>query len=559
MLKKDSLKFATSIFTACGMLFLGAGTLFSAPKDGGGIVFIGDSITQGGTYLAGTVPSYRYQLFKNYVDNGIAFVPMGMTDGARNGVNVSALTPSYRGKAFVNISEAAASGRAYQYAGHPESRGGVWGKDKFKADPGSVANAKNRGPVTLKLGLKNSYTKSDETFYDGGKLTTYAGETYRSRYGSKRPETLCVMIGINDIYDSGEQETIKATANWVKEIVEAYQRANPKIEVHIFKLLPTGKNNGTGAKNGYRYRVYNDYLESLDIPKKWSKGASKVFLDDIATGFYAKDGSMCDTPGGAHPNVQGELVVAGNIARALGIGQRDCGFKEAKMPLSALDYQIVFADGIAKAKHRSGSERAFSKIGEKSKLKTAGGDLIYGEKNPAGDLAFALKWAPGSASRAVRESVAVFRVKMQAADGKGAPTELTKNNRFSILLGNGQDQVGMLGIGENGIFWNGDRLLYGSQMDLYGKETLADLKNQKSVSGDPMAGHFTEKVYELRVVYKQGDGYYVWLGDQLIGEKLSGNTDAAVVNAHKDKLVFGDISGGNACCATLSEAAFSVR
>ena len=82
-----------------GVLSLISATLSAAPKDGGGIVFIGDSITQGGTYLAGTVPSYRYQLFKNFVDNGIAFVPMGMTDGARNGVNVAKLTPDYRGKA----------------------------------------------------------------------------------------------------------------------------------------------------------------------------------------------------------------------------------------------------------------------------------------------------------------------------------------------------------------------------------------------------------------------------------------------------------------------------
>lgn len=558
-MKKNLIKNTGAAFAAWGAMLCGAATLSAVPSDGGGIVFIGDSITQGGNYLAGPVSSYRYQLFKNYVDNDVPFVPMGMTDGARNGVNVLALTPDYRGKAFTNVSEAAASGRAYQYAGHPASRNGVWGKVQFKADPGSVANAKNRGPVTLKLGQKNPHTKSDETFYNGANLVTYAGDTYRSRYGSKRPETLCVMIGINDIYDSGSEETVKATANWVKSIVEAYQRANPKIEVHVFKLLPTGKNNGTGAKNAYRYRVYNDYLESLNIPKAWSKDRSKVFLDDISSGFYAKDGSMCDTPGGAHPNAQGELIVAGNIARALGIGQRDCGFKEAKQPLASLDYQVVFADGKPKAKHRSGSVREFSKIGGKSKLKTSGNALVYGEKNPEGNLAFELKWLPGASSRAIRESVAVFRVKMQPADGNATPTELTKNNRFSIFVGNGKDQVGMLGIGENGIFWNGDQLLYGSKMDLYGKETLADLKNQKSPAADSMVGYFTEKVYELRVVYKQGDGYYVWLGDQLIGEKLTGSKDAAVVNAHKDKLIIGDVSGGNACCATVSEAAFSVR
>lgn len=66
----------------------------------GNIVFLGDSITQGGRYLAGPVPSYRYQLFKNFVDNGADFSPMGTTRGAAGGVDVSALTPDYRGNAF---------------------------------------------------------------------------------------------------------------------------------------------------------------------------------------------------------------------------------------------------------------------------------------------------------------------------------------------------------------------------------------------------------------------------------------------------------------------------
>lgn len=547
-----------SLLVACASLCC-APMLFSAPRDGGGIVFIGDSITQGGAYLAGKVPSYRYQLFKNYTDNKIPFVPMGMTDGARNGVDVSALTPDYRGATFSNVSEAAASGRAYQYSGHPAGNGGIWGKDKFKGDPGSVAKAQNRGPVTLKLGQKNPYTKSDKTFYDGAALLTYSGETYRSRYGSKNPETLCVLIGINDIYDSGSPETVRATAGWVKEIVRAYQRANPGIEVHVFKLLPTGKNNGTGAKSGYRYKVYNDYLESLNIPSAWSKGKSKVFLDDISAGFYAKDGAMCDTPGGAHPNAQGELIVAGNIARALGIGQRDCGFAEVRKAAGKLDTQIDFADRRVLAKRRDGSVRNFSQVGENTRFRTKAGTLQIAEKDEKGNGVWELKWFPSAFSRAVRESTTVFKVKMRSADDGKAPTERMKNNRFSIFFGNGKDQVGVLGIGENGIFWNGDKLLYGSAMNLHGNETLADLTSKESLAFDPMAGYFTKKAHEFRVIYKQGEGYFVWLGDQLIGEKLSGNADAGLVEKHKDKLLFGDTSGANACCAEVLSAAFSVR
>lgn len=551
------MRYSIKMFFA-GLSALFAASLGAAPKDGGGIVFIGDSITQGGNYLAGTVPSYRYQLFKNFVDNGIAYSPMGMTDGARHGVNVEHLTPEYRGKKFVNVSEAAASGRAYQYSGHPATSGDVWGKNRFKADPGSVAAVANRGPVTLKLGLQNPHTKDKKTYFDDSKSVTYAGETYRSRYGSKLPETLCILIGINDVYDSGSPDTVKATAGWVKEIVEAYQKANPEIEVHVFKLLPAGKNNGTGARNGYRYKMYNDYLEALNIEKTWSTRTSKVFLDDISTGFYAKDGAMCDTAGGAHPNAQGELIVAGNIARALGIGQRNCGFEEARIPAKKLETRVVFTDAGASAQTRSGNSREFKSCGKGSGIKSQNGTLVFDEKKERGDKTLELKWLPSAASRELREFVAVFKVKMLAAGGNDS-AEQTVKNRFSIFFGNGKDQVGMLGIGENGIYWNGNKLLYGSNMDLYERETLEDLVSGKTASADPMAGYFTKKNHVFRVIYKQDKGYFVWLNGQLIGENLAGSKDAAVVNAHKDKLLFGDVSGETSCRAEISGAAFTVR
>ena len=69
------------------------------------ITFVGDSITQGGSFLSGAVASYRYSLFKNFVDNDVDFTPMGMTQGAAKGIDVGSLTPAYRGVAFSNVSE----------------------------------------------------------------------------------------------------------------------------------------------------------------------------------------------------------------------------------------------------------------------------------------------------------------------------------------------------------------------------------------------------------------------------------------------------------------------
>lgn len=373
----------------------------------GNIVFLGDSITQGGRYLAGPVPSYRYQLFKNFVDNGADFSPMGTTRGAAGGVNVSALTPDYRGNAFPNVSESAASARSYQFSGHA-------GEKRFRPDPGTAFPPENRGPVTLKLGLPNPFVKDararKDSFFDGNVLKKYTGETYASLYGDRKAETLCVMIGINDLYDAWEPPE-KILEN-VRAIVAAYQTDNPKIRVHVFEVLPTGADNGTGTHGKNNYAAYNALLRRS--AGKWSKGKSLVTCDDVSQGFYAEDGSMIDTSRGAHPNAQGELVVAGNVARALGIGQRTAG-----LPRRA---------NQALPKNFSREARA--------------------KKPTPFTLAVCLK----------------MNATKRADDG------LTE-----ILCGNGDGKVGRLLVGERGIYW-GDtkKLLYGAPPASAGKNIFAD-------------------------------------------------------------------------------------
>lgn len=384
----------------------------------GNIVFLGDSITQGGRYLAGPVPSYRYQLFKNFVDNGADFSPMGTTRGAAGGVDVSALTPPYRGKFFENVSESAASARSYQFSGHA-------GEKRFRPDPGTALPPENRGPVTLKLGLPNPFVKDararKDSFFDGNVLKKYTGETYASLYGDRKAETLCVMIGINDLYDAWEPPE-KILEN-VRAIVAAYQTDNPKIRVHVFEVLPTGADNGTGTHGKNNYAAYNALLRRS--AGKWSKGKSLVTCDDVSQGFYAEDGSMIDTSRGAHPNAQGELVVAGNIARVLGVGQRTAG-----LPRRAAE---------ALPKNFSREARA--------------------KKPTPFTLAVCLK----------------MNATKRADDG------LTE-----ILCGNGDGKVGRLLVGERGIYW-GDtkKLLYGAPPASAGKNIFADGEKWVRVARKP--------------------------------------------------------------------------
>lgn len=490
-----------------------AAPIFAAPanSDPGNIVFIGDSITNGGKYLAGPVPSYRYQVFKAFVDNDVKFSPMGMTQGAAWKTDVSALTPNYRGKKFENVSEAAASGRAYQYAGHSDEKM-TSGRD-YKGDPGTAHPAANRGPVTLKLGLPNPFVKDKkaarDSFFDGTKLKKYTGDTYKSLYGNKKVDTLCILIGINDLYDAWEPN--EKIAEHIQNIISAYQKHNPAVRVHVFELLPTAANNGTGTHGKNNFAPYNAYLRS--VAAKWSKGKSVVTCDDIAQGFYAEDGSMVDTARGAHPNAQGELIVGGNIARVLGVGQRNAGLK--RLDSGALETQV-----------------APSSVGKKKGWKVDSKKRLALDTELNGGSDFRRAWSESKSTRA-HPFTASFKFKMDET----ARTD----NVLGVICGNGEE-AGLLLISESGIYWNDtNTLLYGSKPGVRENKV------------------FAKKPSKIRIVWKQkgetDGGFYVWLGDQLIGEALKGSNNAAVVDAYKNTFLIGDLGNAYAVNAVISDIA----
>ena len=503
----------TKLFPLVSALCFCSAPVFAAPAkaDPGNIVFIGDSITNGGKYLAGPVPSYRYQVFKAFVDNGVKFSPMGMTRGAAWQTDVSALTPDYRGVKFENVSEAAASGRAYQYAGHGNEKMKS-GRD-YKGDPGTAHPAQNRGPVTLKLGLPNPFIKDKkaarDSFFDGTTLKKYTGDTYKSLYGNKKVETLCILIGINDLYDAWEPN--ENIAEHIRNIVAAYQKHNPAVRVHVFELLPTAANNGTGTNGKNNYDGYNAHLRN--VVSKWSKGKSVVTCDAIAQGFYAEDGSMVDTARGAHPNAQGELIVGGNIARVLGIGQRNAGLKR----LAADELEIQIDPAIL-------GKNVGWKLDSKKRL------TLSTPLNGGSD--FRRAWNNTKASRA-HAVTAAFKVKMAKTD--------RKDNFLGVLCGNGET-VGQLMISESGIYWNDtNTLLYGSK---------PGVRENKVFSQNPA---------KIRIAWKPKgeteEGFYVWLGDQLIGEALKGTDNTAVINAYKNTFLIGDLGNAYAVNATISDIA----
>ncbi len=121
-----------------------------------------------------------------------------------------------------------------------------------------------------------------------------------------------------------------------------------------------------------------------------------------------------------------------------------------------------------------------------------------------------------------------------------------ENNFLGIFCGNGSDQVGMLFLGENGIYWNDTKtLLYGSK------------------SAEKDAKIFTKKSVEIRIAWKPAGetagGFYVWADDQLVGEALAGSSAPDVVQSFKDTLLVGDCGKAFAVDATIETIAFDAK
>ena len=198
---------------------------------------------------------------------------------------------------------------------------------------------------------------------------------------------------------------------------------------------------------------------------------------------------------GLHPNDQGSLLIAGNVAKALGYA----GATAAQPRRRAEDFE--------------GNMQQI--LGCTEPVTMAPGDEIctWWKQTPAGGFSFA------------------FTVKGGVGNGEIGGWDAKRS--FSVSIGNGHE-AGTLQIREAYILWN-DSVLY--SLDASG--------------GLPGA---------LRVAYVQGDesrglkgGFYVWLGDQLIGEGLpsSGTTDGVIIANHMETAVilsslFMDSSGSYA-------------
>ncbi|MCU0795406.1 MAG: exo-alpha-sialidase [Akkermansiaceae bacterium] len=275
--------------------FLDAGIV---SRQYGKLVFVGDSITQGGN---GDRPGYRYQVFKRLAERNVPIDPANgykFTGSVSGPYQNSALTtPEVNGQAFENIHEGHWGWRA------------SWINARVRL-PSNRRDA-NRGEGTLLnwTGQASPQTylisapDADVPYPDSAAVGTGNNGTHYV------PDTASIMIGINDLGDD-PASSAQVVAD-IGTMIDQLRAANPNVRIFINRLLHT---NQTQAMRDAVDAV-NAALPALVETKNTASATSPVWIIDASTGFDP----VTMTYDNVHPNAVGEAYVGDRMAAAFGL------------------------------------------------------------------------------------------------------------------------------------------------------------------------------------------------------------------------------------------------
>lgn len=281
---------------AFAALVCGSGSPLLAQQNFGNLVLVGDSITQGGPGSASSYkgPGYRYQLWRHLADNsGHTYTFVGSQTGAYSGGGTPESISTYKTQAYNNVHEGHWGWRASWINGSV-------------ASPANRYNTNNLGQGTIANWTNQTGMPTTFATANAGNVT-YTGSTYA-------PDTVGIMIGINDLSDGVSAATVQSR---IQLMVQQYQTANPNAKIHVFSTLPVSTKHGSSGATNPKVTDLNNLLAANVAG--WSTGTSTVAYHDIRTDFDA-DKMTYDN---IHPNYVGEKIIARNMASALGIGARD--------------------------------------------------------------------------------------------------------------------------------------------------------------------------------------------------------------------------------------------
>ncbi len=490
---------------------------YTPTADLGNVMYVGDSITHG--YGAA---SYRWALLKILTDNGISQNEVGVATG--NQKNGMAAGTKYGTATFENVHSSWSSERAYEIAGRKNTSGRLgnsnildWLGLDATYDGTYTIDAESEMPDTFFLLIGTNALLSD----------TGSNKHVSQQNGAYFSTVQQNLIGLQTQYNSETQaweevgwvDTTAASSEHRPDmdvIVDAMSSANPNANI-VVTTIPVWSSSHSNNNDAADYSLIAQYNENL---KRWAErkneAGANITLVDVNAGLI--DVANTEKPGsaqgsmfydGLHPSYHGDLIIAGNIAQALGYAGRTAGQERR----AAADFSIQLdAQGSLLA------------AGDSSLISLADGATL------------SYSWAEGT------DLSNGFTVDFSLANGlgNGATDGWNTTDVFSVSLGDGTTG-GTLNISEAYIKW-GDTLLYSIDTSMLG--TAAD--------------------DALRVAYVNGNslkglngGYYVWMGDKLIGEALASSASTlsglSITNGTGSSVVLDHLSLDNSSWAPTTE------
>ena len=282
----------------------------------GNLVFIGDSITQGGNGR----PSYRYQVFTNLANAG---VPINATTGYKFSGSISGAyqsnagsTPNVNGQAFEN-----------NHDGHWGWRA-MWVNERVALPAGQRSSNRGEGTILNWTGDASP----QEYVTDGGTVDfpdlTTSGTGVTNPYTAYTPDTASIMIGIN--------ESTVSSATQLRDdlgtMIDQLRTSNPNIRIHLNQLLYS--DNVTFSV----VDTVNALLPQLVADKNAASTTSPVWLVTANDGFVPSTHTYDNT----HPNTTGEIQVGNIISGSLGI----IGFPGSTTPVTTLSLEEKSSDAL---------------------------------------------------------------------------------------------------------------------------------------------------------------------------------------------------------------------
>ncbi len=437
------LSFSLAVLLSCTSLLF-AKSDKDLTTDLGKVMFVGDSITHGHSSS-----SYRWALHKLFVDNGMKYESVGIITGNQpKTVDILPAGTEYRDVEFPNVHSAQSSARAWEISGRKE------------------------GPRFGGSNIKNWLGQSNKTCTG----SEYADQVFKKK---DAPNYFLMMIGTNDLLSDHGNELEANARNAVGDlekdvdvIVKSMRSANKSAPILLTTIPVWAHREGIDAEGTHTtVENYNEALKKAAKSRKVTVAEINNGLRDLSDPRPFHGHADLFAEDGLHPNNQGSLIIAGNIAKAMKWPSRTAGLERK----ASSEFEI---QGIKKFKFIDVSK------------KTKGYMYLSGSK---GKTSFATLALPDAEMVTLVASVPI---------GGGSKGIWVRRGGLRISIDT-KLASGALLVTDSYLMW-GDRVIYCTHRE----------SNYNYGSN-------------LRICYQKGDaikgigaGFYVWVNDKLVGEAL---------------------------------------